>query len=60
MRGLLATAYAYASSLFARLARRDLRRSQRNTARAQHCHRRASELDPTTAPKPTPGDQPHE
>lgn len=55
MRGLLATAYAFASSIFARLARRALRRSQRHTARAQHCHKRASDLNPA-APKPTPGD----
>ena len=56
MRGLLATVYAFASALFARLARRALRKSERHSARAEWCSKRASDLNPA-APKPNPGDR---
>lgn len=46
MRGLLATAYAAGSALFIRLARRALRKSERHSARAEWCSKRATELDP--------------
>lgn len=55
MRGLLATAYAIGFALFMKLAKRALRRSERHSARAEWCSKRASDLNPA-APKPTPGD----
>lgn len=59
MRGLLATAYAFGFALFMKLARRALRRSERHSARADWCSKRAAALD-TTATKPAPGDHPQE
>lgn len=50
MRGLLTTAYAIGFALFMRLARRALRRSERHSARAEWCQKRAAELDQTTQP----------
>jgi len=55
MRGLLAIGYASGFALFMWLARRAMRRSARHAARAEHCHKRAIELE-SPAPKPAPGD----
>ena len=56
MRGLLATAYTAGFALFMKLAKRALRKSERHSARAEWCSKRASDLNPA-APKPNPGDR---
>jgi hypothetical protein len=54
MRGLLATVYAFGFAVFARLARRALRRSLHHSARADWCHQREADLKPQTT---KPGDR---